>query len=270
MRAQDFIQDCLSFDYVAQADVFDLLRFVFELDPAKAMANPDLTLDDSKCQSVLRRLKAHEPVAHVIGKMPFMDIVVRVSPNVLIPRPETEELGYRIQRESDWNGKDILDLCTGSGCLAIGLAKSFPKAKIVASDISESALDLAEKSAADNGVTNIDFVKRDFLDGEDKAYDLIVCNPPYIPSGEPTDAIGDPSLALFSGADGMDSFRAIAPHIWHCLKPKGKAFFELDPINMDAIRYRFESAAKAEGIPVKLLPLTDLEGKNRFLELIRL
>jgi release factor glutamine methyltransferase len=126
--------------------------------------------------SALERLKTHEPIQYVIGKTSFMDMEFKVNSSVLIPRPETEEL-IRLMLKEDLGGKEILDIGTGSGCIAISLAKNFPNAKVTAIDISFDALNVAKENAKLNNVS-IDFVNADIFKYEsNKKYDFIVSNP---------------------------------------------------------------------------------------------
>lgn len=140
----------------------------------------------------------HEPLAYLIGWVPFMDFKIICKPPTLIPRPETEEWCSELilslnrlpssprLRRTDGTGLNILDLCTGSGCIAIALAKALPYATLIATDISEDALALARENAQLNKVSNITFIKSDIYKQLDPTltFDLIVSNPPYIASEE--------------------------------------------------------------------------------------
>ena len=133
--------------------------------------------------SALERLKTHEPIQYVLGKTSFMDLEFKVNSSVLIPRPETEEL-VRLMLKEDLEGKEILDIGTGSGCIAISLAKNLPNAKVTALDISKEALEIAKENAKLNNV-NIEFIHADIFEYQsDKKYDIIVSNPPYVLESE--------------------------------------------------------------------------------------
>ncbi len=151
--------------------------------------------------SALERLKNHEPIQYVLGKTTFMDLEFKVNGSVLIPRPETEEL-VRLMLKEELNGKEILDIGTGSGCIAISLAKNLPNAKVSALDISKDALKVAEENAELNNV-NIEFINADIFEYQsEKKYDVIVSNPPYVTEHDKTKMKKnvldfEPELALF-------------------------------------------------------------------------
>ena len=151
--------------------------------------------------SALERLKTHEPIQYVLGKTRFMNLEFKVNSSVLIPRPETEEL-VRLMLKEDLEGKEILDIGTGSGCIAISLAKNLPNSKVRALDISSDALEVAEENAKLNNVS-IEFIHADIFEYQsDKKYDVIVSNPPYVLESEkvfmkPNVLKFEPNLALF-------------------------------------------------------------------------
>ncbi len=125
----------------------------------------------------------HMPIQYVLGSVEFLDLIIKVEPPILIPRPETEEwceeLISRLKKQA--NSFAILDLCTGTGCIALALAQAFPKSSVTGTDISDQALKLAQINSNLNGLTNLTFIKSDIyqtLDG--KRFDIIVANPPYI------------------------------------------------------------------------------------------
>lgn len=146
------------------------------------------TLEELALNSVLERLLNAEPLQYILGYAYFYNLVFKVEPSVLIPRPETEELVNWILTEKDKNAEvNILDIGTGSGCIAISLKKNLPKATIFAIDISDDALHVAKQNAKQNGV-EINFMRADILALEQlpirQKIDIIVSNPPYIPQSE--------------------------------------------------------------------------------------
>ncbi len=153
---------------------------------SKILLADEIDLDESNQTlflSALERLKTHEPIQYVLGKTSFMDLEFKVNNSVLIPRPETEEL-VRLMLKEDLDGKEILDIGTGSGCIAISLAKNLPNAKVTALDISSDALKVAKENAKLNNVS-IEFINADIFEYKsDKKYDLIVSNPPYVLESE--------------------------------------------------------------------------------------
>ena len=133
----------------------------------------------------LERLKTYEPIQYVLGKTNFMDLEFKVDSSVLIPRPETEELVRLILKE-DLYEKKILDIGTGSGCIAISLAKNLPNTYVTAVDICKDAMEVAKENSKLNNV-NIEFINADIFEFKsEKKYDLIVSNPPYVLKSDKT------------------------------------------------------------------------------------
>ena len=167
--------------------IFNLLSEDYlKIPRSKIILANEIDLDESNQTlflSSLERLKTHEPVQYILGKTSFMDMEFKVNSSVLIPRPETEEL-VRLMLKEDLDGKNILDIGTGSGCIAISLAKNLPNAKVTAIDISKDALEVAKKNAKLNNV-EVNFINADiFKYKSDKKYDVIVSNPPYVLESE--------------------------------------------------------------------------------------
>ena len=166
--------------------------------------------------ALLARRAAGEPLAYIIGVREFWSLPLTVTPDVLIPRAETEllvELALqRIAREAQ---VDIADLGTGSGAIALALAHERPHARVLGSDASTAALNVARANAARLGIGNVDFAQGDWCDALGaRRFELIVSNPPYIVAHDAHLAQGDlrfePAAALASGSDGLDAIRAIA------------------------------------------------------------
>jgi release factor glutamine methyltransferase len=172
------------------------------------------------------------PLAHILGKQPFLGLDIAVTPDVLIPRPETEELVLECERLVKGLGlpsPKIVDLGTGSGCIAIALAQLLPNAVVFATDISDKALRLAEKNAIAHHVgRRVRFVREDLFSEKQNLRgwaDLVVSNPPYIPSKEvdalEPEVLMEPRLALDGGKDGLDAIRAVALASTKLLKSGG-------------------------------------------------
>ena len=183
----------------------------------------------------LERRSSREPLQHILGGGGFFDYEFRVSPAVLIPRPETETLvELTLGLLKPFPSPVILDLGTGSGCVAISLAKRYPYAKVIASDYSGAALQLAQRNAKSLGVFGqMEFREADGLASLAKGeqVDLITSNPPYIPTGEiaglqPEVRHHDPHLALDGGGDGLKFYRMLAAEGRPHLKPSGKLVAE--------------------------------------------
>lgn len=168
--------------------------------------------------SLVARRAAREPMAYIVGEREFWALTFEVSRDVLIPRPDTELIVEEaIHLFRDRPPATIVDVCTGSGCLAVALATEFPCASIVATDISEAALRVARRNAARHGVERrIRIQAADLLNGVDVEADLIVSNPPYVPAGSapglmPEVVDNEPHVALFAGDDGLDGYRRLLP-----------------------------------------------------------
>jgi release factor glutamine methyltransferase len=194
-----------------------LLGHVLARPPAWLIAHDDEILGEDALlafASLVARRAGGEPVAYLVGRREFFGREFEVSPAVLIPRPETEllvELG--IAKVGADSAATILDLGTGSGCIAITLALEMPLARVTAVDASEPALRVARDNA-EKHVASLRLLQSDWFDGlAGESFDLIVANPPYVAEGDPHLAAGDlrhePSLALASGADGLDAIRRI-------------------------------------------------------------
>lgn len=186
----------------------------------------------SKLESLLARRKRGEPVAYITGTREFWSMEFNVTPATLIPRPETELLVEKalehIPRDTEWT---IADLGTGSGAIALAIAKERPRCRVVAIDNSSTALEVARSNAEKFGLTNIEFREGDwFTSLADATFDMIVSNPPYIRAGDPHLTQGDvrfePATALVSGNDGLDAIRHIALHAREFLRPGGWLLFE--------------------------------------------
>jgi len=167
-------------------------------------------------EHVVARRVRREPISYITGTREFWGIDFEVTPDVLIPRPETELIIEEALERIETNSRPvILDVGTGSGCIAVVLAREIPGARVVATDVSSGALEVARHNAARHGVADrIRFVETSFLDGIDDAANLIVSNPPYVPSVSApglTPEVRDyePSVALFGGEDGLENLRRV-------------------------------------------------------------
>jgi release factor glutamine methyltransferase len=178
------------------------------------------------------RRNVNEPIQYIVGFTEFLGHRIEVGPGVLIPRPETEVLTDGVIQELRQDGRSeyfILDIGTGSGCIAIALVKALPNCRAVAIDVSETALGFARRNAELNGVADrISFVQRDvfwFMDETVDRFDAIISNPPYVPTFMleklPVEVQMEPGLALDGGPDGLHFFRFIIPTSCHVLKTGG-------------------------------------------------
>ncbi|MBI3524301.1 MAG: peptide chain release factor N(5)-glutamine methyltransferase [Betaproteobacteria bacterium] len=231
-----------------------LLRHVLTCNTAYLEAHREEELSDyaaARFADLLKRRAAGQPIAYLTGLREFYGRNFAVSPPVLIPRPETEllvELG--IAKLSGQPLPRILDLGTGSGCIAVSLALELAAAMVTATDISPDALAVARRNAADHAAA-LHFAESDWfaeLDGE--CFDLIVANPPYIPLGDSHLSQGDlrfePPQALASGADGMEAIRRIIAAAPRHIKPGGWLLFEHGYDQASAVRSLLEEAGYVE------------------------
>lgn len=184
-------------------------------------------------QNYVVRRQTHEPLQHIIGSVSFMDVHLRVSADVLVPRPETEQLcAWLIEELSDTRAR-VLDLCTGSGAIAVALAKACPQLEIVATDVSEAALTIARENVVHNGCgDSVTCVQGDLWAAVEGQFDWIISNPPYIETEEirtldPEVKDFDPLLALDGGADGLQVYRRIFAGLGTYLKEQGKLVLEM-------------------------------------------
>lgn len=193
---------------------------------------------------LLRRRVAHEPLQYVLGETEFMSLTFRVSPDVLIPRPETETLIERIFEDAKTEPiHTILDIGTGSGCIAISLAANLQDAQISGLDASSSALEIAAQNAELNGVQDrIQFVEgdiRDDLEFESR-FDVVVSNPPYIALNE-WDGLDEeiqnfePRMALCDESDGLSFYRVIAQKSKSLLQKGGRLYLEVGDTQSESV-----------------------------------
>ena len=242
----------------------------------------ELSADDqSQLESIMHRLEKGEPVQYILGTVDFCGRQFHVEPGVLIPRPETAELCQWIVEERgkrEVEGEyQILDVGTGSGCIAITLALEMPEAKMTAWDISDDALCIARQNAKALGA-NVIFEKQDILNISltshllplTSKYSLIVSNPPYICDKEkiamePNVLDYEPSLALFvPDDDPLRFYRAIAIFALKALKSQGCLYFEINPLYADALADMLRMMSWYD-IQLK----QDQYGKQRFLKAVK-
>ena len=199
------------------------------------LENPILDEQQNKeYNNILNRRKKGEPLQYILGTWEFMGHTFKTDPRALIPRFETELLVEKaLETAKNFKNPRILDICTGSGCIAISIAKAI-NANITATDISQDAISLAQENAELNNV-NINFICTDIIDGlEDEKYDIIICNPPYIPTHELRNLMIDvkdyePILALDGGSDGMDIYKRV---LEKCKYMTDILLFEIGPIEV--------------------------------------
>ena len=187
--------------------------------------------EENFVEEIYQQLVAHKPAQYIIGHADFFGMQLKVDERVLIPRPETEELVELILVENLEDKLKVLDIGTGSGAIALALAKNRPDWSVTAADISQDALELASENAKNQNL-NIFFKKSDCFAEISEKYDIIVSNPPYI-SREDESEVGlnvlhsEPHLALFADEDGLAIYRRIAEDAKDYLKDGGKIYLEI-------------------------------------------
>ena len=218
-----------------------LLEDLFGIDLKRQLMEPNLCIDERQhylLSEAVRRLLAGEPVQYVTGMARFNDLLIKVSPAVLIPRPETEELVQKIciglPEEKPIR---IWDIGTGSGCIAIALAKQFPAAEVIAFDVSDEALQVAKENAESNGA-KVTFVHDDVMNPKSDYFnqpvDLVVSNPPYVCDSEraliEANVLDwEPEKALFvPDDDPLRFYRQILALAKKQLTPDGQVWFEIN------------------------------------------
>ena len=178
-------------------------------------------------EELVARRAAREPLQHLLGTAAFRHVELAVGPGVFVPRPETELLaGWAVEQAGPLEAPVVVDLCTGSGAIALSLAHEVPHARVHAVELDEGALLWAGRNLAGTGVRLVAGDLATALPELDGAVDVVVCNPPYVPleaweSVAPEARDHDPHLALFSGADGLDAMRALERTAARLLRPGG-------------------------------------------------
>jgi release factor glutamine methyltransferase len=258
----------------AEADARVLIGHALHLDRARLIAQSDRILEAREVTVIsalaARRLR-REPVSRIVGQKEFWSLPISVTPDVLVPRPETETVveaaldfvmrsGLRLEKLG------VLDLGTGSGALLLALLKELPNAIGTGTDVSPAALEVARANAARCRLdSRCNFVVCDIATGVEGPFDLIVSNPPYIAHDEiatlaPEVRDYDPEVALDGGRDGLDAYRSIAGDAKRILAPGGRLFVELGAGQDEQVRALFTKAGLIPGMPRK-----DLAGIPRVL-----
>ena len=206
-----------------------LVKYILKMDLTEIIINEDKEIsEDEKVRFnvALNKIIQGIPLQYITNNQEFMGMNFFVDENVLIPQPDTEilveeviEICKKYKRELK-----VLDICTGSGAIGISIAKNIDNAKVVLSDISSKALEIAKINAVENNVIDkIKFVESDMFDNIEGKFDIIVSNPPYIE----TDTINEPHLALDGGKDGLDFYRILSQNSKKYLKPNGYLCIEI-------------------------------------------
>lgn len=221
--------------------------------------------ESKKLKEIIAKRLTGRPLWYIIGDTEFYGCKIKVDERALIPRPETEQLA-EIAVKSVEDGDKVLDMCTGSGCIAVSIAKNCAgkRVTVTAADLSDAAIMLAQENAKLNGV-NVNFVQSDLFKQVRGRFNLIVCNPPYIKSGD-IPALQkevreyEPSIALDGGADGLDFYRRLASSVRSYLARDGVLLLECGEGQAEEILKLFEKRDYA-------MVIKDLSGTERFLKI---
>jgi len=263
----------------ADNDAEALLGFEVGFDKQKMFMNRTYEVDGARSEDyfgLVNRRAAGEPLQYITGEQYFMGHRFGVNPSVLIPRPESEALAEKAIAflNARAEAMAVLDLCTGSGALAVSVAKACPRARITATDISGQALAVAMRNARDLGASGrIDFVESDLfasinIGAFGKEFDLIMTNPPYIRTGDLAGlqreiACHEPLAALDGGADGLDFYRRIAGGARAYMRDEGRILMEIGHDQARDVAAVFE----AEGFKITEVA-QDLAGLDRIVTAI--
>ena len=249
---------------------FELLFFKMNWERVDYLLNKNQKLSPKEVsffKNCLEKINKNIPVQYITGQANFCNLLIKVNPNVLIPRPETEELVHLILNNHNQDSlKEILDIGTGSGCIIIALKKTLPNTNCTAIDISKEAIRTAKANAVLNKV-EVDFITKDILkyENEEKSWDMIVSNPPYIPISNkkhmhPNVVQNEPSQALFvENEEPLKYYQIISDFANNHLKKNGKIYFEIhedfanDVVNLLSTKKHFKTTVHK-----------DFQGKNRF------
>ena len=254
----------------AELDGRVLAERLLRWDAAQYFAHGEMSAPEGfaeRYHTLVERRLRREPVAYIIGEQEFWNLSFEVTPAVLIPRPETELIvetalsilpGGRGRRR-------VADCCTGSGCLAVALAREQTSTHVVATDVSHEALLVARRNVVRHGVTaRVSLVRCSLIGGLAGPFDMIVANPPYVPDGEkavlqPEVVDYEPPLALFAGSDGLSVIRQLVEQSPARLAPGGRIVFEFGFGQAEAVTRLIEQTSSLDLLEVR----NDLQGIPR-------
>lgn len=270
-----------------QLDARLLLEHLLGVPHSYLIAHGDQSLPSEQLQAyqqLIARAQQQEPIPYIMGHAPFLDFDVDVAPGVLIPRPETEQL---VELAVNWakageaktavpqqpNNRELVntavDVGTGSGCIAIALARQLPHWQVTAVDVSPTALGIAQQNEAKLTPNRIQFQQSDLLQAVNEPIDLIVANLPYVTSGEWQELadgvkLHEPALALDGGVDGLDLIRRLLRQAITKLRTNGAIFLEIS----------WQQGAAAQQLAQDYFPeatitvLPDFAGRERFVKIV--
>lgn len=271
---QDLAQQLMPI-YEHQATATDnawwIIQAITKLSKTELLIKKDISLFPEQkttlAQWVQKLVHEHMPLQYLLGTVPFLDLQIQVKPPILIPRPETEEWVANLiknLKEKNQQPRTILDLCTGSGCIALALAHAFPKSSVSAADINPEALTLAQENAQKNQIKKIKFIESDLFEKiPPQRFDLIVSNPPYIDEKEweqlaPEVKLWEDRGALVAPVKGLGLIALIVEQAADFLAPAGHLSIEIGHKQGPQVNELFKKRGFKEVETVQ-----DLHGKDR-------
>lgn len=270
-EAVEFGTKCLTDAGVPDAalDAWYLLQMVCKIERSYYYVHgeEDITQDAQKEYEIAVQKRAeHIPLQYIIGEQEFMGLRFKVNSNVLIPRQDTETLVEQVLKIVK-PGMKVLDLCTGSGCVLISVLKNAPELTGMGSDISKTALLVAKENAKLHEV-DAEWVRSDLFDNITETFDVIMANPPYIPTGEILSLMPEvwdfePENALDGGADGLDFYRKITGQVKDYLNPGGYVYMEIGYDQGEAVSELMRNAGFTEVEVIKDLARNDRVVKGK-------
>lgn len=248
----------------ARIDAWLLLEMVAKIDRSFYFTHTNVEVEPeilTEYDRVLEKRAEHIPLQYITGEQEFMGMKFKVNSNVLIPRQDTEVLVEEVLKELEPD-MEVLDLCTGSGCILLSILKNAPTVRGTGSDVSKQAILVAKENAKLHGL-EAEWVRGNLFDNVSGCFDVIVSNPPYIPQGQipalmPEVQLFEPLQALDGGEDGLDFYRKIAALAPGYLKEGGQLFFEIGCDQAKDVQRIMEEQGFAELSVVK-----DLAGLDR-------
>ena len=245
-----------------------LMQYVLKIDRNKLIINKNDNVDinkENEYKEYIEKIIKGKPVQYITNNQEFMKLNFYVDENVLIPQPDTEILVEEVIKSIDiMENIEILDMCTGSGCIGISLAKNIENTKVTLVDISKEAIEIAKKNAIQNGVENkVTFIQSDMFENVKGKFDIIVSNPPYIKTDEISilskEVQNEPTLALDGGQDGLVFYRQIIKQANNYLKHNGYLCMEIGEDQKEEVL----ELIKQEANYVNIKTYKDLSGNDR-------
>jgi release factor glutamine methyltransferase len=261
LKSKDVLRPRYSAEVIV-SHVLHCKRLDIYLDLEKPLVEEEIT----SIRNLVKRRGLKEPLEYILGSLDFYNCNLKITNDVLIPRVETEELVSLVVNEIEKDslqGKNLFDICTGSGCIAIALKKKFSNLNVFASDISLKALEVAKKNGEMNEV-EIDFLHGNLLTPYKKKADFVICNPPYVSEVEYENLSFEvkgfePKISLLAKEEGLEFYKILAKELPSYLNPRAKIFFEIGHLQGQRVKEIF-----SDRIWISKKVYKDLSQKDRF------